>query len=172
MNFETWARTQRKAVAVINEFSQMGIPIPSGPGTPRDMSTLEVLASQTVRAFDHAIEGDLVDQGFGFRGRSAVNDDEIPEDDEQRDDESDTDRKCREAAHRVLDRLIDGRRTRKRSGRRATDLERQEMQTMASILPLHNSLPPWAGRAADADADEGTDLQHYRELAFESCGCM
>jgi hypothetical protein len=171
MTFEEWQSTERKALEAINEFSQMGIKIRTGRGTP--ITTATILADQTARAFDHAIEEDLVDQGFGFRGRSAVDDDEVDEHNDgydAYDEESSNDRELRAAMHRTLDRCLATLRAQK-NGRRLNDAEKQDLQLMKSLLTARNSIPPWDRFAARAaDADEGGDLQYFKHLAFKSCG--
>jgi hypothetical protein len=197
-NFDEWRELELRAVGTINEFSAMGVRVPTGKGTP--MTTAGILANQTARAFDAALDDD-VDQGFGFRGRRAVDNDDEPDE-----------RAVREAYHRTLDRAIDWKRHRARDTQPASggeipsrwqDLDSRtqrlvlmnvlrtrttEDAAQQSQLPLR-VLKDWlvdpafqeelnalwsrfVARAADARADEEDDLQHFRRLAFDSSGCM
>lgn len=149
MNGQEFKRTKDLMSAAVDVLRSEGVAIRQRDIVPL-LSAARFAAQDRVEA-EHARAFDAL-----------PDDDEIPEDG----NESDTDRQCRAAAHRVLDRLITAHRSRKRSGRRANDEERQDQQAMLSLLPLRNAFPP--GRAADAIGDD--DLGLFRRSAAECTG--
>jgi len=155
MNFDEWRTAERMAVQAIGELSRLGIKVRTGRGTP--ITTAGILADQTRRAFDAAIENDEP-IGFGY------------DDDRDGGDQGDVDDECRRAAHRTLDRLIKAHHARRRSGGKISDEEKQDLQAMLTLLPLHNAFPPsgrTVGRALDVDED---DLTRMQRATFDSCG--
>jgi hypothetical protein len=149
-NFDEWRELELRAVATINEFSAMGVRVPTGKGSP--MTTAGILANQTARAFDAALDDDDGDQGFG----------EIPSRWE------DVDAETREL---VLWNVL-----------RAPTVEDAALQSSLPLHVLKSwQIQPtfqrqlnelWArvGRARAADADEDTDLNWMRRSAAASTG--